>query len=124
MVTQIEIINELRDFFKPINIKTPVVCSLRNTQWHYKQEIDFVLGERIAVEVKSGFDMKSILEGIGQAILNLQFYDESWLAVPFRAIEIVKPVLETLKLEPLKVLDWENKELYEIKDGKVTSHRL
>jgi len=124
MVTQIEIINNLKDFFKPAKVKTNVIHPLLNTQWHDKQEIDLVLDETIALEVKSGFSMRSILEGIGQAILNLRFYDESWLAVPFRAVEIAKPILETLKLESLKVLDWENMELYETTDGKVISHRL
>ena len=124
MFTQIEIINELRDFFEPTKIKINVVHPLPYTQWHDKQEIDLVLDERIAVEVKSDFTMKSILQGIGQAILNLRFYGESWLAVPFRAVEITSPILETVKIESLKVLDWENMELYEVKEEKVISRKL
>jgi hypothetical protein len=124
MVTQIEVINELTEFFKPAKVKINVIRQLHNTQWHDRQEIDMVLGETVAIEVKSDFAMRSVLEGVGQAILNLLFYSESWLAIPYRAVEIAKPILEMLKLESLRVLDWENMELYEIKEGKVVSHKL
>lgn len=125
MVTQIEITNELKDFFKPTKVQTNVIHHLRDTQWHDKQEIDVVLDETIAIEVKSDFAMRRILEGIGQAILNLQLgYIESWLAIPHRAVEIAKPILKFLKIESLKVLDWENMELYEMKGGNVVSQKL
>ena len=132
MVTQIEIINKLTDFFKSTisstKVRINVIHHLRDTQWHDKQEIDIVLGEKgetIAIEVKSDFAMRRILEGIGQAILNLRLgYNESWLAIPYEGIEIAKPILEILKLESLKVLDWENMELYEMKEENVVSHKL
>jgi len=132
MVTQIEIINKLTDFFKSTipstKVRINVIHDLRDTKWHDKQEIDMVLGEKgetIAIEVKSDFAMRRILEGIGQAILNLRLdYNESWLAIPYEGIEIAKPLLEILKLESLKVLDWENMELYEMKEGNVVLHKL
>lgn len=125
MVTQIEIVNELKDFFKPTKVRTNVIHHLHDTQWHDKQEIDMILGETIAIEVKSDFAMRRVLEGIGQAILNLQLgYTESWLAIPPEAVEIAKPILEFLKIESLKVLDWESMKLYEIKSGNVVSHEL
>jgi len=71
MVTQIEVINELTEFFKPAKVKINVIRQLHNTQWHDRQEIDMVLGETVAIEVKSDFAMRSVLEGVGQAILNL-----------------------------------------------------
>lgn len=129
MVTQIEIINELKDFFKSTisstKVRTNFYHPLPDMQWHDRQEIDMALDETIAIEVKSDFDKRLIFEGIGQAILNLRLgYSESWLAIPYEGIEIAKPILEILKLESLKVLDWKNMELYEMQEGNLVSHKL
>jgi len=92
---------------------------------HYdKIQVDVVLDDKIAVEFKQDFNTDSIQTGIGQTILYLYFYEESWLAVPNIAMEILKPIMEKIGLEAFKVLDWENMELYEMRDGQVVSHKL
>lgn len=129
MVTQEEILKRLTDFFqkKKFSVDIHVIrfFSKFSFQWYDKIEIDLVLDNKIAIEIKRSHFTDPVQTGIGQAIIYLLFFEESWLAVPNIAIEILKPILSILKLNSFKVLDWENMELYETtKDGKVTSHKL
>jgi len=88
-------------------------------------KVDVILGDNeIAIEHKEWRDLTDIQRGIGQSLMNLLSFKESWLSVPNKALELLKPLLEKLKIKSFKVLDWENMELYEFKDGKIISHRL
>lgn len=119
--------DNLASFFKEelkgTNVKKRVTKYL-DVEGYDRFLIDIVLDDKIAIEFKSGFDQQEIQRGIGQALLNLLLYDESWLAVPNRAVQLLKPLLEKIKCESLKVLDHDNLELYEFANGKVTSHLL
>ena len=119
--------DELAAFFRAKGIRCSVRVEKRFSPSfpHYdKIQVDVVLDDKIAVEFKPKFNTDSIQTGIGQAILYRCFYEESWLAVPNIAMEILKPLMEKIGLEAFKVLDWENMELYEIKDGQVVSNKL
>lgn len=113
----------LKEELKGTKVKKRVTRYL-DIEGYDRFQIDIVLDDKIAIEFKSSFDQREIQRGIGQALLNLLFYDESWLAVPSRAVQLLRPLLEKVRLETLKVLDYENLELYEFINGKVTSHLL
>ena len=75
--------------------------------------IDMVLNNRIAIEVKTSLEMTPLVEGIGKAVLYLQFFEESWLSVPSNAMEVIQPALNILGSLPFRVLDFQTIELHE-----------
>ena len=129
MASQIEVINDLESYFKEMGLETQKnkYSDFKFAEWHDRIEIDLKIKRaniEIPIEVKSRSDINSIQRGIGQALLYLIFYDESWLAVPFHAVEVLEEFLRKTRLQKFKVLDWENKVLYEYSDGKVVGNRL
>ena len=124
-MSEIEVTNQLCEFFRNEGrvVETEVQRYFPNSERFVRA--DFVLNHEIAVEVKTNVDMTPLAEGIGKAILYLQFFKESWLAVPTVAMEVVLPTLGILKSLPFRVLDWEKLELYEItKKGEIRKSRL
>ena len=75
--------------------------------------IDMVLNNRIAIEVKTSLEMTPLVEGIGKAVLYLQFFKESWLCVPSNVMEVIQPALNILGGLPFRVLDFQTLELHE-----------
>ena len=129
MVSEIQVVNDLERYFNEMGFETQrgKYSDFDFAEWHDRMEIDLKIRKaniEIPIEVKSRFDANSIQRGIGQALLYLIFYDETWLAVPFRAIELLEEILRKTQLQKFKVLDWENKELYEYRDGKVIANKL
>jgi len=130
MVTEFQVVNELETYFKSIGLKVQrnKHFSLpQDIEWHSYVEIDLMIKKgdiEIPIEVKSTFKPSSIQKGIGQALSYLIFYEESWLAIPYRAVGLVETILRKTKLQNFKVLDWENKVLYEYHDGKVIWNKL
>ena len=130
---EIQIVNDLEKYFKSIGFKTE-----RSKYNYYIQkgilagmyeyvEVDLVIrknGVKIPIEVKSWWDTDSVHKGIGQALSNLIFYDESWLAVPYVATKLLTQILKKIKLQEFKVFDWQNKVLYEYRDGEVVGNKL
>ena len=132
-LNEIQVVNELEKYFKSMGFTTE-----RSKYNYYIQkgilagmyeyvEVDLVIrknGVEIPIEVKCWWDTDSIHKGIGQALSNLIFYDESWLAVPYIATKLLTQILKTIKLPEFKVFDWQNKVLYEHRDGEVIGNKL
>lgn len=78
----------------------------------------------IAIEHKELGDIGEIEKGIGQALISLLIFQESWLSVPEKALELVIPILKMINMGSFRILDWENMRLYELKDGKVAATQL
>jgi len=94
---------------------------------YQKVIVDIVLKnekDEISIEHKELRDISEIEKGIGQALINLLVFRESWLSVPERALELMIPILKRLNIESFRVLDWENMQLHELKNGKVVAKRL
>lgn len=130
---EIRIVNELETYFKSLGLKT--AKNVHNNysdmgffpERYYYVEIDLVIHKddiEIPIEVKSRWNTDSIHKGIGQALSYLIFYDESWLAVPQVAIKLLTRILKTIKLQNLKIFDWQNKVLYEYNNGEVIGNDL
>lgn len=133
MAHEIKVVDELEIFFKAQGLETK-----RSEYRYYHEEriiidgyhyveIDLVIkrdGIEIPIEVKASFDTDSIHKGIGQALSYLIFYEESWLAVPPRAIDLLKQILQQVRLDRFKVFDWQNKILYEYHNGKIVVNEL
>ena len=110
----------METYFKSLGLKT--ARNVHNNysdkgffpERYYYVEIDLVIQKgniKIPIEVKSSWSTDSIHKGIGQALSYLIFYDESWLAVPHIAIKLLTRILKTIRLQKLKIFDWENKVL-------------
>lgn len=120
---------ELAEYFREeLNMKTDVNVTkyllIANNQ---KVIVDIVLKNEeheIAIEHKELGDVGEIEKGIGQALISLLIFKESWLSVPERTLELVKTILEKINIEPFRILDWENMQLYELQNGKVVAIRL
>lgn len=94
---------------------------------YQKVIIDIVLKNKeheIAIEHKELGDISEIEKGIGQALINLLIFQESWLSVPEKALELVIPILKRVNVESFRILDWENMQLHELKNGKVVATGL
>lgn len=132
MAYEIKVVNELENFFKALGLETKrseyrYYHEKRVIEGQYYVEIDLVIkrnGIEIPIEVKASYDTDSIHKGIGQALSYLIFYEESWLAVPLHAIDLLKQILQQIKLDRFKVFDWQNKVLYEYHNGKIVANEL
>lgn len=94
---------------------------------YQKVIVDIVLKNKeheIAIEHKELGDISEIEKGIGQALINLLIFQESWLSVPEKALELVIPILKRVNVESFRILDWENMQLHELKNGKVVATGL
>lgn len=94
---------------------------------YQKVIVDIVLKNKeheIAIEHKELGDISEIEKGIGQALINLLIFQESWLSVPEKTVELVIPILKKLNIESFRILDWENMQLHELKNGKVVATGL
>jgi hypothetical protein len=133
MPYEAQVIDELEKYFRSIGLKTE-----RNKHNYYYDkgfkplihsyvEVDLVIQKdniKIPIEVKTQVNTDSIYKGIGQALSNLIFYDESWLAIPDNAIELLTHILKKIKFSNLKIFDWENKVLYGYENGEVIGNKL
>lgn len=130
MVTEFQVVNELETYFKSIGLivqRNKHFSLPRDIEWHSYVEIDLMIrkgDKEIPIEVKANFKPSSIQKGIGQALSYLIFFKESWLAIPYRAVGLMETILRKTKLQNFRVLDWENKVLYEHYDGKVIGNKL
>jgi hypothetical protein len=120
---------ELAEFFREeLHMKTDVVVTkyilFADNQ---KVIVDIVLKNEeheIVIEHKGSGDIVEIERGIGQALINLLIYKESWLSVPEHALKLAIPILERINVEAFRILDWENMQLYELKNGKAVATGL
>ena len=127
---------ELAKFFREeLHINTDVDVTKHLTVTRYPSNItnyqsvrvDIVLKNKeheIAIEHKETWGIVEIERGIGQALINLLIYQESWLSIPERALELVNPILKMINIESFRILDWENMRLYELKNGEVVAKGL
>jgi len=121
---------ELAKFFREeLHIKTDVDVTryLTNVANYQNIRVDIVLKSEeqgIAIEHKESWGITEIERGIGQALINLLIFEESWLSVPEKALDLVIPVLKKLNIGSFKILDWENLKLYELKNGEVVARGL
>jgi len=121
---------ELAKFFREeLHIKTDVDVTryLTNVANYQNIRVDIVLKneeQEIAIEHKESWGIGEIERGIGQALINLLIFKESWLSVPEKALDLVIPVLKKLNIASFRTLDWENLELYELKNGEVVARGL
>jgi len=118
---------DLAKFFREeLHMKADAVVTryLTNIENYPNVRVDIVLRNEeheIAIEHKESWGINEIERGIGQALINLHIFQESWLSVPEKALELVIPILKMMNIESnkFKILDWENMRLYELKNGKV-----
>jgi hypothetical protein len=121
---------ELANFFREeLHMKTNVEVTryLINVANYQNIRVDIVLKneeQEIAIEHKGSWDIEEIERGIGQALINLLIFKESWLSVPEKALDLVIPVLKKMNMESFRILDWENLELYELKNGEMVARGL
>ena len=121
---------ELAKFFREelkMNPDVDVTRYLVNISNYPYVRVDIVLKNEeheIAIEHKESWSISKIEKGIGQALINLLIFQESWLSVPERALELVIPVLKKVNIESFRILDWENMQLYELKNGEAVATGL
>jgi hypothetical protein len=121
---------ELAKFFrKELHMNTDVNAMryLVNIANYQNVKVDIVLKnekQEIAIEHKESWGIGEIERGIGQALINLLIFQESWLSVPEKALDLVIPLLKKMNLESFRILDWENMQLYELKNGEVVATGL
>ena len=120
---------ELAKFFREeLHIKTDVIVTryLTNIASYQNIRVDIVLKneQEIAIEHKESWGIVEIERGIGQTLINLLIFNESWLSVPEKALDLVIPILKKLNIKKFKILDWENLKLYELKNGEVVARGL
>jgi len=121
---------ELAKFFREelhMNATVDVTRYLTDIVNYQNVRVDIVLKneeQEIAIEHKESWGIGEIERGIGQAFINLLIFRESWLSVPEKALDLVIPVLKKMNIESFRILDWENVQLYELKDGKVVATGL
>ena len=120
---------ELAKFFREeLHIKTDVIVTryLANIASYQNIRVDIVLKneQEIAIEHKESWGIVEIERGIGQTLINLLIFNESWLSVPEKALDLVIPILKKLNIKKFKILDWENLKLYELKNGEVVARGL
>jgi hypothetical protein len=121
---------ELANFFREelhMNADVDVTRYLADIANYQNVRVDIVLKneeQEIAIEHKESGSIGEIERGIGQALINLLIFQESWLSVPEKALDLVIPVLKKVNIESFRILDWENMQLYELKNGKVVAAGL
>lgn len=121
---------ELAKFFREelhMNTDVDVTRYLADIVNYQNVRVDIVLKneeQEIAIEHKELWGIGEIERGIGQAFINLLIFQESWLSVPEKALDLVIPVLKKTNIESFRILDWENMRLYELKNGKVVATGL
>ena len=120
---------ELAKFFREeLHMKADINVTryLVNVPNYQKVIVDIVLRNEtdIAIEHKELPDIGEIEKGIGQALINLLIFQESWLSIPEKALDLVKPVLKKVNIESFRILDWENMQLHELKNGEVVTAEL
>lgn len=99
-----------------MHIKTDVDVTryLTNVANYQNIRVDIVLKneeQEIAIEHKESWGIGEIERGIGQALISLLVFKESWLSVPEKALNLVIPVLKKLNIESFRIIDWEKLEL-------------
>jgi len=118
---------ELANFFREelhMNADADVTRYLADIANYQNVRVDIVLKnekQEIAIEHKESWGIGEIERGIGQALINLLIFQESWLSVPEKALDLVIPVLKKMNIESFRILDWENMQLYELKNGEVVA---
>jgi len=121
---------ELAKFFREelhMNADVDVTRYLADIPNYQNVRVDIVLKneeQEIAIEHKESWGIAEIERGIGQALISLLIFQESWLSIPEKALELVIPVLKKINLESFRILDWENMQLYELKNGEVMATGL
>ena len=121
---------ELAKFFREelhMNADVDVTRYLADIPNYQNVRVDIVLKneeQEIAIEHKESWGIGEIERGIGQALISLLIFQESWLSIPEKALELVIPVLKKINLESFRILDWENMQLYELKNGEVMATGL
>jgi hypothetical protein len=121
---------ELAKFFREelhMNVDVTATRYLADIANYQNVRVDIVLKNKeqeIAIEHKESGGISEIERGIGQALINLLIFQESWLSVPEKALDLVIPVLKKMNIESFRILDWENMQLYELKNGKVVAAGL
>ena len=120
---------ELAKFFREelhINTDVDVTRYLTDLANYQNVRADIVLKNKkqIAIEHKESGSIAEIEKGIGQALLNLLIFQESWLSVPEKALELVIPILKMVNIESFRILDWENMQLHELKNSEVVATGL
>ena len=118
---------ELANFFREelhMNADADVTRYLADIANYQNVRVDIVLKnekQEIAIEHKESWGIGEIERGIGQALINLLIFQESWLSAPEKALDLVIPVLKKMNIESFRILDWENMQLYELKNGEVVA---
>ena len=121
---------ELAKFFREelhMNTDVDVTRYLADIANYQNVRVDVVLKneeQEIAIEHKESGGIGEIERGIGQALINLLIFQESWLSVPEKALDLVIPVLKRMNIKAFRILDWENMQLDELKNGAVVSTGL
>lgn len=126
-MNQYELASFFREELPHTKVKVDEVRHLVDVANYRSVRIDIVLKNKeheIAIEHKESDDITGIERGIGQALINLLIFQESWLAVPERALDLLIPILKRVNIESFRILDWENMELHSLKNGKAVSSRL
>ena len=121
---------EIAKFFREelhMDMEVDVTRYLVNIANYQNVRVDIVLknGEHeIAIAHKESWGIRKIERGIGQALIYLLIFQESWLSVPENALGLLIPILKKMNIESFRILDWENMRLYELKNGKVVAGGL
>ena len=121
---------ELAKFFREelhMNADVDVTRYLADIPNYQNVRVDIVLKneeQEIAIEHKESWSIGEIEKGIGQALISLLIFPESWLSVPEKALELVIPVLKKMNIKSFRILDWENMQLYELKNGEAVATGL
>ncbi len=116
--------HELAKFFREelhMNADADVTRYLINISNYQNVRVDIVLKneeQEIAIEHKESWGIGEIERGVGQALISLLIFEESWLSVPEKALELLIPVLKKMNIKSFRILDWENMQLYELKNGE------
>jgi hypothetical protein len=118
---------ELAKFFREelrMNANVDVTRYLADIANYQNVRVDIVLKneeQEIAIEHKETGSIGEIERGIGQALINILIFQESWLSVPEKALDLVIPVLKKMNVKSFRILDWENMQLYELKNDEIVT---
>jgi hypothetical protein len=120
---------QLAEFFRDeLHMKADINVTkyLVNIPNYQKVIVDIVLKNEteIAIEHKELPDIGQIEKGIGQALINLLIFPESWLSVPEKALELAIPILKKVNNRNFRIFDWDNIQLHELRNGEVVAYKL